>query len=320
MVGLDAAHVEAKARPDDPDIANDTALDQLDQFDGLRMNAVHEGFAGEPARFPRLMKDGFRIKGAEADWLFDEDMLAGAERLDSPLGVSRMRCRNVDGIHFRIVQQSLVATDDACVWKMIGKAGPVRIARAMATSLPVREWAMLSAKVRAMVPGPMMPQRIDVVSFMDMSSLDWCSSTGRVAEPDVDYRSRLPSLSNRKAWLDGCDGEQVAVGFIAGFFAFDDDLFTARHVRVDVAGIAEMFATSTLMVRSASPWPALTKCSGRMPSVTRSPLPPRGLSTGSVTRTLPWFKSVIVTLWSVASIISALMKFILGEPTKPATN
>ena len=52
------------------------------------MNAVHEGFTGEDARFPRLMKDGFRIKGAEADRLFDEDMLAGAERLDSPFGMA----------------------------------------------------------------------------------------------------------------------------------------------------------------------------------------------------------------------------------------
>ena len=55
-------------------------------------------------------------------------MLAGAERLDRPFGVAGMRCRNVDGIHFRIVQQSLIAIDDACAWKMIGKAGPVRIA------------------------------------------------------------------------------------------------------------------------------------------------------------------------------------------------
>ena len=32
VFGLEAAHVEAKARADDPDVANDTALDQFDQF------------------------------------------------------------------------------------------------------------------------------------------------------------------------------------------------------------------------------------------------------------------------------------------------
>jgi hypothetical protein len=63
----------------------------------------------------------------------------------------------------------------------------------MAASLPVRECAMPSAKVRAMVPGPIMPQRIGWSELMG-NVLFLASVLGWVG----DQRRRLPALSNRK--------------------------------------------------------------------------------------------------------------------------
>jgi hypothetical protein len=87
-------------------------------------------------------------------------MLACADRLDRPFGVACVRHGDVDGVDLAILQQRLVAFDDAGAGEILGKAGLVGIAGGDGASLPVRECAMPSAKVRAMVPGPIMPQRI----------------------------------------------------------------------------------------------------------------------------------------------------------------
>ncbi len=156
---------------------------------------------------------------------------------------------------------------------------------------------MPSAKVLAMLPGPIMPQRISFVSFMICPPWDFltgfalgvgAAGLDRRILTEAEWRSWVQRNFRSRARLrpifngfvagiveqedvacpDG-DRESVAIAFIAGFLAFDDDLFAAAHIGVDVAGIAKMFGDIDLDRSDLHRrWPALKKCSGRMPSVT----------------------------------------------------
>src|SRR5699024_1081390 len=59
----------------------------------------------------------------------DEHVLAGLGGLDGPFGMAGMRGRDVDGVDLRIVEQGLVAVDDAGAREGVAEPGLIGIAR-----------------------------------------------------------------------------------------------------------------------------------------------------------------------------------------------
>ena len=148
-----------------PHLADRARLDQLDQLLRLRMQPVHEGFAEEGAGLARRMDHRVGLEGGQPHRLLAEHVLAGLRRLDRPFGMARMRRRDIDRIDLRVLQQRLIPVEDARARKILRQPRLARIARAIAASSPVRECATPPANALAMLPGPMMPQRIFCESF-----------------------------------------------------------------------------------------------------------------------------------------------------------
>ena len=139
VLGHEARHLEAEARLDHPHLADRAGRDQLAELRRLRMQAIHERLAGEGAGLPVRVEDRVDLEGGERHRLLDQDMLAGLRRLDRPFGVARMRRRDVDRLDLRIVEQRLVAVEDARAGERLGEARLLRVARVpIATSFPVR--------------------------------------------------------------------------------------------------------------------------------------------------------------------------------------
>lgn len=130
MACLDRAHVETEARLDQPDFTDRTRLHQFYQLRCLRMQAVHIGLAGEDPGLVGLVIDGLGLMRRERDGLFHQHMLARADRLDRPFGMADMRGGDVDRLDIRVVDQRLIAGDDAGARELFGQARPVGVARA----------------------------------------------------------------------------------------------------------------------------------------------------------------------------------------------
>ena len=92
------------------------------------MQAVHERLAGEGAGLLVSVEHRIDLEGGKRHRLLDEDMLAGLRRLDRPFGVAGMRRRDVDRLHLGIVEQRLVAIEDARAGEFLGKALSLRVA------------------------------------------------------------------------------------------------------------------------------------------------------------------------------------------------
>ena len=126
----EARHRKAKARLDHADFADDARFDQFHQFQRLRVQPVHEGFAEKRAGLARRMDHRVGLEGGQPHRLFAKHMLACFRRLDCPFGMTRMRRRNIDRVDLRIRQQSIVACEDARTGEVLGKPGLAGVARA----------------------------------------------------------------------------------------------------------------------------------------------------------------------------------------------
>ncbi len=109
-------------------VADDAALDEFDDLGRLRMQPVHEGFAGKDAGLLRFVIDGIGVKGRKRDRLFDEHVFAGADCLDRPFGMAGVRRGDIDRVDLAVRQQRLIAIDDAGAREVLGKARLVGIA------------------------------------------------------------------------------------------------------------------------------------------------------------------------------------------------
>ena len=135
MLRHESRHGEAEARADKPHLADDAGFYQLHQFQRLRMQAIHEGFAEEGASLARSVDHRVGLEGGEAHRLFAKNVLAGFRCLDRPFGMARMRRGDVDRIDLRISNQRLVAANHARARKIRRVGSLRRIARAYGDKL-----------------------------------------------------------------------------------------------------------------------------------------------------------------------------------------
>ncbi len=131
------------------------------------MQAIHVGFAEEGPCLPGGGLHGLGFGGGETDRLLAEHMLSGPCGLHRPLGMGRMRRRDVDRVNVRVRQQGVVAVQDACSRKLVRQPRflPDCVFRSSSTR-PVLDCATPAKKSPAILPGPRMPQRSFSVSFM----------------------------------------------------------------------------------------------------------------------------------------------------------
>ena len=141
------------------DLADGADADQIEELGGLRVEAVHEGFAHEGARPPRRVERGVGLPGGHREGLLHQHVLARLGGLDRPFGVaadaaSRYRRRRPPG---------RPGAPRGCAPARRGSArhrppcpDRGRRARPGGRSPTGRR---PPAKARAIVPGPMIPQR-----------------------------------------------------------------------------------------------------------------------------------------------------------------
>ena len=103
------AHVAGEAGLDQAHRAHRAGLDKLDQFCGLGMAAVHEGFEQKYVVVARGLDERHRLTQVGGQRLLAEDVLAGLRRLDAPLGVEMVGQGVVDHVYVRVGEQRLVA-------------------------------------------------------------------------------------------------------------------------------------------------------------------------------------------------------------------
>ena len=129
VLRLEAAHGEAEARLDHPYLADGAGADQFADPGRLRMQAVHEGLAGEGAGLAVGMEYRVDLEGRERQRLFHQHVLAGLGRLDGPFGMAGMGQGDVDGVDLGIGEEGLIAMDDPDAGEVGGEIGPLRVAR-----------------------------------------------------------------------------------------------------------------------------------------------------------------------------------------------
>ena len=140
MLRIGIGHAESEARLDQPDLADGTRSDQLDDAGGQRVEAVHESFAEEGAGLPRGVDHGVGFVGRNGERLLAEHVLAGFRRTDRPFGMCRVRRRDIDRLDLGVVEHGLIAVEDPAPGKLSPSPCLFGSREAMAVSRPVAEW------------------------------------------------------------------------------------------------------------------------------------------------------------------------------------
>ena len=186
MVWHEARHGEAEARLDHADFADDARLDEFHQFERLRVQPVHEGFAEKSAGLARCVDHRVGFECGKRKRLLAKHVLPSFRRLDRPFGMAWMRRRNVDRVHVRIAQQRVIAVEDAGARKAVGEAGLARIARAngrkdarLATGRARRRRISRYCRVRGFPSGFSWTMRSFQFSWSRLGNLGWVSESWR---------------------------------------------------------------------------------------------------------------------------------------------
>ena len=184
VLGVEARHREAEARLDRAHLADRALADQLEQPRGLRVQAVHEGLAEEGPGLARRVDHRVGLPGGEPERLLAQHVLAGLGGLDRPLGVARVRRRDVDRLDLGVGEQRLVAREHAGAGELLartrGGRGCGRRPRPAC-----RAWSARRRRRRCgrCVPGPRIPQRS--LSFLpwspDFFASQWRGTPGKAS-------------------------------------------------------------------------------------------------------------------------------------------
>jgi hypothetical protein len=118
--------VIAEARLDVPHRADCSIPHEAHERLGLRMDAVHECFHQEAAGRRRGILHGHDLGVVETLGLFAEHGLAGLQGAQGPLGMLRMRCRDVDRVDAGVGEQRLVAAEARRAGEPVGELGRLR--------------------------------------------------------------------------------------------------------------------------------------------------------------------------------------------------
>ena len=131
-----------RTSPIAPDLTSSTELRRL------RVQAVHEGLAAKVPALRAAWIIASTSKAVSAIGFSHQHVLAGLRRLDRPFGVARMRRRDVDRVDLRVVEQRLVAVEDAGARESLRRGPPCPdCACRSRRAVPVRESATPPAKV-----------------------------------------------------------------------------------------------------------------------------------------------------------------------------
>ena len=95
-----------EGRPDQPELADRAVANELHELRGLRVVAVHERLAQQSAAPLGGVECRIHLLGVARERLLAEHVLAGLERFDRPLGVQRVRQRDVDRLDLGIGEQA----------------------------------------------------------------------------------------------------------------------------------------------------------------------------------------------------------------------
>ena len=128
-----------EGRPDQPDLADRAVTDELHELGGLRVVAVHERLAQQSAAPLGGVECRIHLLRVAREWLLAEHVLAGLERLDRPLGVQRVRQRDVDRLDLGIGEQVLVRAVGARDLPLAGvRLGPGLVAAGNGDEIDLR--------------------------------------------------------------------------------------------------------------------------------------------------------------------------------------
>ena len=94
---------------DDPHFADDFLAEEIDEFRGLRVAAVHERFHEKNVVLSRRVNDRHRFGVIQCQRFFAENMLTGLGGLEAPLNVRGVGRCDVDGLNLGIGEQRVVS-------------------------------------------------------------------------------------------------------------------------------------------------------------------------------------------------------------------
>src|SRR6266516_331 len=138
-IGVPLGHGEMEVRLDLPQIPDHTVGNQLAEPPHLVVEREDEGLPERGAGLAGHGEDLLRLGQRARQRLLAQNGLAGPQRPDRPLPVQRVRQRDVQGVHPRVVDQLLIA-DDGPADGVVARppARPVGVAACHGGGLPAR--------------------------------------------------------------------------------------------------------------------------------------------------------------------------------------